>query len=249
MKLYFNGCSFTYGNELKDPQKNSWPVLVASSINADFTNDSVNGGTNDRIMYKTILNFRHYDYFFIAWTYYERFTEYNPIDNFEINFNSALNMDPSLHYSDDLKLNRWKYQEYGKLFYKYWFNELYELKKWLQQIILLQAFFQGHDKKYLMLNTANNNLNSWLQPKDKFIESTRHLLKFFDRMDDDQLMLEHQQIQDLCSIIDTEAFVGWGTWCITDLGLAHKCGPNGHILEDGHRAVAKKVLEHYNKVS
>lgn len=82
----------------------------------------------------------------IAWTDYTRFTEYNPVDNFEINFNAALNLDASLHYSDDLKNNYKKYKNYGDLYYKYWFNELYEFKKWLQQIMLLQSFFDVHKK-------------------------------------------------------------------------------------------------------
>lgn len=249
MRFYFNGCSHTYGSELENPQKDSWPTLVANSINTDFTNDAVPGGTNDRIVYKTILNCHHYDCFVIAWTWYERFTEYNPVDNFEINFNSRLNMNPSLHHSDDLKINYWKYQKYGELYYKYWFNELYEFKKWLQQILLLQTFFKDHKKKYIMLNAAKNNLDLWLQPKEKFIESTKHLLRFFNCMPDDQLFLEHQQIQDLCSMIDVKSFLGWNTWCIVDLKKTYKCGPGGHILEDGHRAVEKKVLDYYNKMS
>jgi hypothetical protein len=73
-----------------------------------------------------------------------------------------------------------KYSEYGKLYYAHWFNELYEFKKWLQEIILLQAFFKKHNKKYLMLNTAKNNLRSWLQPESSFIEAVRPLISFFD---------------------------------------------------------------------
>jgi len=97
MKIYFNGCSFTYGDELSDPNKSSWPTLVANKLQADFLNDAVSGGTNQRTVYKTLCNKNQYDYFVIAWTSYSRFTEYNPVDNFEINFTSALNMNPNLH--------------------------------------------------------------------------------------------------------------------------------------------------------
>ena len=126
MKLYFNGCSFTYGTELKNPGSDSWPTLVSAYLKSDFLNDAVPGGTNDRIMYKTIQNINHYDCFFIAWTFYSRFTEYNPVDNFEINFTPNMNLDTSLHHSDDLKKNYQKYQDYGNLYYKHWFNELFE---------------------------------------------------------------------------------------------------------------------------
>ncbi len=178
MNFYFNGCSFTYGDELKDQKNDAWPALVAGSAGVDFLNDAISGGSNDRIVYKTLSNFDRYDYFFIAWTSYTRFTEYNPVDNFEINFSPSLELDASLHYSDDLKNHYEKYKNYGEMYYKHWFNELYEFKKWLQQIILLQSFFDLHKKKYMMLNTMCNSLDRWLQPAETFIESTRNLIDF-----------------------------------------------------------------------
>lgn len=249
MKLYFNGCSFTHGDELNNPSKDSWPSLVASNLNCNFLNDAVSGGTNDRIVYKTLLAPTDFDCFFIAWTDYSRFTEYNPVDNFEINFNSQFRLDTSLHHSDDLKKNYSKYKLYGEMYYKHWYNELYEFKKWLQQIILLQCFFKTHDKKYLMLNTMRNKLSKWLAPPDQFISSIKDLLDFFDQIDDQLLMAEYQQIQNLNSLIDKSNFIEWNEWCILDLTSTHPCGPNGHILDSGHLAVAQKVLNYYNKIS
>ena len=49
------------------------------------------------------------------------------------------------------------------------------------------------------------------------------------------------------SLIDKSKFIGWNEWNIKVLAADYPCGPNGHILEAGHRAVAKKVLEWYNK--
>jgi hypothetical protein len=247
MKLYFNGCSFTHGDELENPEKDSWPAVVASWLNSDFFNDAVSGGTNDRTIYKTMLNGHRYDYYFIAWTTYTRFTEYNPVDNFEINFTTQLNLDPSLHHSDDLKKNYSKYKKYGELYYKNWFNELYEFKKWLQQIILLQSFFDKIKKPYTMLNTMPNHLSLWLSSQESFISSCRNLISFFDCVNDDQLLEEHKQIQELNSLIDKSKFISWNDWSIVDTCKLHPCGPGGHILESGHFEVAKKILEHYNK--
>jgi hypothetical protein len=247
MRLYFNGCSFTHGDELANPRQDSWPSLISSNLKVDFLNDAVSGGTNYRTIYKTIQNINQYDYFIIAWTSYTRFTEYNPVDNFEINFNPMLNLDASLHYSNDLKENYSKFVDYGTLYYKHWFNELFEFKKWLQQIILLQSFFKSNNKPYLMLNTASNNLPAWLQPQEKFINATKHLLDFFDYLNDDQLLNEHLQIQELHSMIDTSTFIEWNSWSIRDLCSSYPCGPGGHILEDGHQAVANKVVKYYNK--
>jgi hypothetical protein len=249
MTLYFNGCSFTYGTELQDPKKHAWPALVAKSLGSVYVNDGIPGGANDRIIYKVLSNVEKYDYFFIAWTFYSRFTEYNPADNFEISFTPMLNLDASLHHSDDLKKNYKKYKTYGEMYYKHWFNELFEFKKWLHQILLLQSFFEKHNKKYLMLNASKNNLNLWLQPDPKtFIDSVRHLLVFFDCISDDQLIDEHNEIQKLSAMIDKSTFIRWNQWCIVDLFGKYPSGPHGHILEDGHKEVAEIVLEHYNKV-
>jgi hypothetical protein len=249
MKLYFNGCSFTYGEELENPQQSAWPTLVASYLKHDFLNDAISGNSNEHIVYKTLLNVDNYDYFFIAWTHNVRFTEYNPVDNFEIHFNPALSLDPSNYHSNDLKKNYSKYKKYGEMYYKHWFNELYEFKKWLQQIILLQSFFKVHNKKYLMLNTTNNQLPAWLQSREKFVDSTRSLLSFFDYLTDDQLLNEHDQIQNLVSMINTSCFIEWNKWTISNLCKSYKCGPGGHFLEEGHQMVANKVIECYNTIT
>ncbi len=60
MKLYFNGCSHTYGDDLTDFNK-AWPGLIAKQIGCNFVNDAVSGGTNDRIVYRTIKNAQNFD--------------------------------------------------------------------------------------------------------------------------------------------------------------------------------------------
>jgi hypothetical protein len=247
MKLYFNGCSFTHGDELQNPSESAWPVLVSRHYKKEFLNDGISGGTNQRTVYKTILNIDQFDFFVIAWTDYSRFTLYNPVDNFEINFNPMLNLDASLHTSDDLKKNYKKYKEYGTLYYKHWFNDLYEFKKWLQQILMLQAFFNIKNKKYMMLNTFPNYLSNWLQPKENFIKSIKSLCTFFDYLNDDQLLQEHYQIQSMVSMIDAQKFIQWGDWTIKDLSKQCAIGPGGHILEDGHKKLSTIVIDHIDQ--
>ena len=248
MRLYFNGCSFTYGAELTNPEKFSWPTVVAKSINAVFVNDAVSGGSNDRIMYKTILNLHDFDFFFVAWTSYTRFTEYNPADNYEVNFLPDLALDPNVHFSDDLKKNYAKYVNYGKSYYADWFNELYEFKKWLQQILLLQSLFKVNKKKYLMINTTDNNLDIWLQPWETFIDSVKDLLPFFNHIDDNQLFVEYNQIRKLVSQIDQSTFINWGETTIKKIGDPYPKGPGDHFLEEGHQAVANFMMKYYNNI-
>jgi len=95
-----------------------------------------------------------------------------------------------------------------------------------------------------MLNTFENNLSSWLQPKDKFISVTKHLIPFFDYVSDDILLNEWELIQSLVADIDTLKFIEWDQWAITNLTNQYATGPGGHILDAGHAAVAEKVIVH-----
>jgi len=246
MRLYFNGCSFTQGDELSDPMS-SYPTVMSRKLGLEFTNDAQNGGSNQRIVYKTMQAIDDHDCFIIAWTSYNRFTEYNPVDNFEINFFPQMSLDATSHYSDDLKVNYAKYLDYGNMYYKYWQNELYEFKQWLQQILLLQSFLKCQNKKYIMLNTMDNRLEQWCSAKEEFLSSVRPLLPFFDYLSDELLLEEHRQIQNLLSMIDHSTYLGFGKWCIVDYTRQFPCGPNGHPLEDGHIAVADTLIKFYNK--
>jgi hypothetical protein len=235
MSLFFIGCSHTYGTELADPATQAWPVLVAQSKNKSFTNAAIVGGTNDRIVYHTIKNSDNYDEFYIAWTYIERFTRYRAENNYEVNFNAQLT---NSGYGDD-----YSFKEYGKLHYTHWHNELYAFKQWLQQIILLQRYLESKNKKYTMINSCPNNINRWTSDKDSFNNNVKSLL-CFDFMNDDQLLNEHLEIQALLKEISFENFLGWNTWCITDLKSEYPLGAGGHLLEQGHKAIADYILKH-----
>ena len=63
MKLYFNGCSHTFGDDLID-KSTAWPYIVSSMQNTECFNDSMSGGTNDRIVYNTLKNINKYDKFY-----------------------------------------------------------------------------------------------------------------------------------------------------------------------------------------
>ena len=65
MRLYFNGCSHTFGDDLLY-RNQAWPSLIAKKLQCDFVNDSVSGGTNDRIVYRTIKHANEFDRFYIA---------------------------------------------------------------------------------------------------------------------------------------------------------------------------------------
>ena len=224
MRIFACGCSFTYGDELSSPTIQAWPAVLADKLKASVTNDAVSGGTNARTVYKTIKGTQdNYDLYLIAWTNYSRFTFYKSDNNYETNFNPQLVH--ALYGNDTI------YKDWGNTLYKHWYNELYAFKLWLQQIIQIQQLLLN--KNYLMINTMDNNLNQWLSPKESFISNVKSLINF-DFMTDDQIIDEYKEIQYYISVIDKSKFYNWSDFYITQLCSQFKCGPGGHILDDGH---------------
>ena len=233
MRLYFNGCSHTYGDDLNNPDTQAWPALLANKVKCDFLNDSQSGGTNDRLVYRTIKNVDQFDKFYIAWTYVERFTRYRSDNNHAVNFNPRLTH--NLYGKDPDFVN------YGKIHYATWHNQLYSFKLWLQHIILLQRYLESLNKPYVMVNTNNNNIDRWTTSWENFNNSVQSML-CIDFMNDDQLYLEHQEIQQLINQINFNKYIGWNTWWLTKDSFP--TGITGHYLSQGHEHIAKYILEH-----
>lgn len=235
MTIYFNGCSHTFGDDLADPANTAWPAVLSSHLGVDFFNDSASGGTNDRIMYRVTKHLDQFDQFYIAWTYTTRFTRYRSDNNHDVNFNPQLTH--SMYGNDQ------SFAEYGKIHYQTWHNELYAFKLWLQNIVMLQRLFESENKKYVMINSTSNHLDRWSTGWKNFNDSVKSLV-CFDHMSDDQLYQEHLEIQKLISMIDVTHFVEWNQWCLTDELNQHPVGKTGHLLEQGHKATALRILTH-----
>ena len=234
MRIYACGCSFTYGDELTNPITSAWPTVLANKLNATIYNDAISGGTNNRTVYRTIKNTQdNYDLDLIAWTTYRRFTFYKSDNNVEVNFNPQLKQE--LYSTEKF------YREWGGTLYKHWYNELYAFKLWLQQIIQLQKVLV--DKKFLMINTTENNLSKWLVSEAQFINSVQELINF-DLMNDQQIIDEYNEIQYYISLIDFSKFYNWNEFYITQLCSQFKCGLGGHILEQGHEHLAELLYNY-----
>jgi len=79
-RLIVNGCSFTYGQELEDPQNQCWGKLTADKLGIPFTNLAVSGAGNDRI-YRTTTDHLYQSnderpLYIIAFSYSARREEY-----------------------------------------------------------------------------------------------------------------------------------------------------------------------------
>lgn len=234
MRLYFNGCSHTYGDDLNNKNL-AWPAVLSNQLGYSFVNDSMSGGTNDRIKYRTLKYADQFDKFYIAWTYTSRFTRYRADNNHDVNFNAQM--------ANSLYGNTPEYQQYGKIHYSIWHNELYAFKIWLQDIILLQRFFESIKKPYVMINADNNLIDRWTVSCELFNNSVKSLL-CFDLMDDEQLYNEHVEIQNLIKQIDLSKYIGWNSWWLTQMLKYYPVGNTNHLLSEGHQVTAQYIIDH-----
>ena len=91
MRIYVNGCSFTYGDELDNPDTECWPAVLSRRLDAELVNDAALCGSNSRTVYRTIKNLsQDFNLYIITWTADSKFTFYKSDDNTEANFSPKL---------------------------------------------------------------------------------------------------------------------------------------------------------------
>lgn len=78
MKIYFDGCSWTYGTELENKEEERFSKLISNHFDAEEVNLSCPGGSNQRIIRNLIteVDIKQYDLAVIQLTYSSR-TEFH----------------------------------------------------------------------------------------------------------------------------------------------------------------------------
>ena len=86
MKIYFDGCSWTRGAELQNPEEERYSKLLCNELGAEETNIAKGGGSNNRIVRNLLVenNIEDYDLAVIQMTYPVR-TEYFDKDWVRVN--------------------------------------------------------------------------------------------------------------------------------------------------------------------
>ena len=78
MRIYFDGCSYTHGAELQNPEETRYSKLLANKLDAEEYNFALNGGSNRRIVRNLIeKDLSSYDLFVIQLTKIMRTEYYN----------------------------------------------------------------------------------------------------------------------------------------------------------------------------
>lgn len=227
MTILAVGCSHTYGDDLVDKSA-AWPHMLASLMDTNAINAAVSGGTNELIIHEVLKQTvnQNYDLVAIAWTYANRRTFWTTDTMHPVNFN--------IHLAHDLYGNESYFQQFGKLLYAHWMNDLQSIKSWLQQILMLQSWLICMEQNYVMLNATDNGLANYL-------ENDWSKFDFFHRMDDEQIASEKHEIQGYIDLIDKSNYYNLLDYAIIEQKF--KTGRTGHLLEEGHADTAKRIYE------
>ena len=121
MKIYFDGCSWTRGAELQNPEEERYSKLLCNELGAEETNLAVSGGSNDRIVRNLLVenNIEDYDIAVIQMTFPVRTEFFNPKSSTK-HPNGKWNKPPK-PYRDWVKVspknnyNKWLHREDGNI--------------------------------------------------------------------------------------------------------------------------------------
>jgi len=153
--IYVNGCSFTYGEELKEEnlhrEKFCWPGILSKKINTIILNDAKSGSSNNRIIRTTtewILNNNPKKLIIIiGWS--------NP-DRFEIMYKGKFKQ--ILHNSHETSTNDSIIKLKAKSFYKYIYDKKTTDIEFSYKLFLFQEFLKSRNIKYFFFNALSNNI-------------------------------------------------------------------------------------------
>ena len=130
MKIYFDGCSWTKGEELENQEEERYSRLICNKLGAEETNLGIGGGSNDRIIRNLIVenNIEEYDHAVIQMTLPAR-TEYWDGNSKWIKINPCFNFSNWLFQKEgriDNLSNKFRHHsDFWTYYYKMIFNVYY----------------------------------------------------------------------------------------------------------------------------
>ena len=146
MKLLAVGDSFTYGEELSDIN-NAWPYLLGNKLGYTVDNLAKPGSGNTRMIRHAVEQINNYDLIVIAWSHFAR-TELADENGF-------YDLWPGCSALPHNEFSPWRSEVIN--YYSKHYNDQYLYNQYLINIILIQQYLKFNSKKYIMLDTFDNN--------------------------------------------------------------------------------------------
>lgn len=172
--ILFDGCSWTYGSELENREKERWSTLVANG--EEHVNLSSPGKSNDGIL-RTTLEFcesNHVDTAVIQFTKHSR-TEFRQegAEKYITVMNGHIQNTVN---SKGIK-NKSVYKEISEIYFKYFHNKELHLENYSKNKFLLENYFKQKNIKYFFCTIGgytnwtrkeiSKNPSSWYRMMDK----------------------------------------------------------------------------------
>jgi len=172
--LYTIGDSFTYGDELENPETECYPYLLSKKLGCELVNEALPGASNDWMFRKTVqwISNKNLDDIFmviVGWSNPHRREE-----NFEFYWGGS-----------DKYFDRWNWWNQGehktisKFISKYLWNTRLSYFKSVTYILTLQEFLKSKNIKYLFYDPY---VNIFLQD-DWYYENMADIEKVIDSID------------------------------------------------------------------
>ena len=161
MKILFSGDSFTYGDELENPEKYRFSNLVSDHFHAEEINLGTNGASNDKIVRNVFeyLSLWDVDAVIIQFSVLARFDVYNHNDPAILIKNAV---DPSNNEGWVSIAPANIGGEFGEVdhfrksraipYYKHIQDNVTDQQRYFQQILLLQLYLKQKNIPYVMLH-------------------------------------------------------------------------------------------------
>jgi hypothetical protein len=235
------GSSCTSGDGLKD-RNDAWPSVFEKLSNKKSVNLAVDGGSVDYVFYTIIkeVSIHNYKNVIITWPPLGRTLLVRRENNFLINGTPT--------FTNSLYGDTPEFKKFLNLFYKYWTNELYDLKFTLQKIVAMQNFLENKKCNYLFVNTSHYNLEAWASISTVEAVIKDRLLSAFDLMNDEQILNEQAEINSYINQLNFEHYHDPVNYNLMDDCYNKNLidTKSNHPTIDGHLYLAKLIWQLWN---
>ena len=234
MILVAAGDSFIWGSELADCRhcrygysgysKQTFSALLAHQANMQYACAAYPGNANNaisRMAIDMLNNIQEDKFLLVEWTYPQRY-------EFRIN-------------DEWVSVNSWHTaaKEFSESYFKHaGDSEYFELYAVLKEIVFLQHYCQVNNIPYMFM-TADNH---FYEHENYARRQDAGLNNLYNQIDWDKWFLFKPGIEEN----ETRAPRGFYQWAIENKYIV---GPQGHPLEEAHRAAAELIKEKFNEMA
>ncbi len=232
--IYTNGCSWTYGSELIDPDlptvidhfddrhnqyriNHQWPTHLAQSWGVPVYDGSEAGGCNDRIVRTTFKDVNELlmqgrrPFVVIAWTQLHRF---------ELPHGGA-----GEHYRQFVSPNDSDLPRAAKEIWAQWSGDRSDVVRWLVNLISVDAFLKAVGVDYIGTTVFNKTYRTY-----EAVTEDNNLSPYTEYLKTQMALSRHLLHYSLEGYLRQQAHVEYG--------------PGGHPLMHGHQLISEHIRRH-----